>query len=148
MLGWPLSLEAQLKIDEAYFLMMQKLYFLLSFLRRLDEKLRHSKTGKNQDVWHKADLWCGFRLFFGRSIFSGYLISRMTGSPYQCCGSGSIPGLDPDLMGSLDPYPDPDLQSASGSRRTNMTHKHRKKFTGWGTDRCFLKVKTTASHSQ
>jgi hypothetical protein len=38
----------------------------------------------------------------------------------QCWACGS--GLDPDLMGSLDPYPDPQ----SGSRRAKMTHKRRK----------------------
>jgi hypothetical protein len=42
----------------------------------------------------------------------------------QCCGSGS--GLEPNLMGSLDPYLD--SQSGFGSRRAKMTHKHRKKL--------------------
>jgi hypothetical protein len=39
------------------------------------------------------------------------------------------PGLDPDLMGSLDSDPDPDSQSGygSGSKRAKMTHKNRKK---------------------
>ncbi len=32
--------------------------------------------------------------------------------------------LDPDSMGSLDPYPDPDSQSGSGCRRAKMTHKN------------------------
>jgi hypothetical protein len=27
---------------------------------------------------------------------------------------------------SVDPYPDPDLESGSGSRRAKMTHKNRK----------------------
>jgi len=44
----------------------------------------------------------------------------------HCCGSRS--GLDPDSMGSLDPYPDPDLQSRSGFKRPKMTLKHRKKL--------------------
>jgi hypothetical protein len=35
--------------------------------------------------------------------------------------------VDPDSMGSLDPNPDSDSQSESGSRRPKMTHKHRKK---------------------
>jgi hypothetical protein len=29
----------------------------------------------------------------------------------ECCGSGSVFGLDPDSMGSLDPYPHPDSKS-------------------------------------
>jgi hypothetical protein len=37
------------------------------------------------------------------------------------CGSGS--GLDPDLIGSVDPNPDPYFESGSGSRRAKMTHK-------------------------
>jgi hypothetical protein len=31
-------------------------------------------------------------------------------------------------MLSLDPYPDPDSQSGSGSRRAKITHKNRKKL--------------------
>jgi hypothetical protein len=40
----------------------------------------------------------------------------------QGCGSRS--GLDPDSIGSVNP----DSESGSGSRRTKMTHKSRKKF--------------------
>jgi hypothetical protein len=36
--------------------------------------------------------------------------------------------LDPDSLGSLDPYPDPDYESASGSRRAKMAQKNRKKL--------------------
>jgi hypothetical protein len=36
--------------------------------------------------------------------------------------------VDPDSMGPLDQYPDPDAQYGSGSRRAKMTHKHRKKI--------------------
>ncbi len=45
-------------------------------------------------------------------------------SQKKCCGSGSNV-LDPDLIGSLDLYPDPDLQSGSGSgcRRAKMALK-------------------------
>jgi hypothetical protein len=32
--------------------------------------------------------------------------------------------VDPNSIGSLDPYPDPDSQSGSGSRRAKITHKH------------------------
>jgi hypothetical protein len=43
----------------------------------------------------------------------------------QCCGSGSVSGsgLDPDSMESLDPYPDRDSQSGSGSRRANINQE-------------------------
>ncbi len=34
--------------------------------------------------------------------------------------------MDPDLLRSLDPYPDPD--SRSGSRGAKMTYKHRKRL--------------------
>ncbi len=34
--------------------------------------------------------------------------------------------MDPDLMGSLDPDPNPELRS--GSRRAKMARKHRKKL--------------------
>ncbi len=44
---------------------------------------------------------------------------------YKCCGSGSVSGLDPDSIGSVDP--DPYSESGSGSRRAKMIHKHRKK---------------------
>jgi hypothetical protein len=37
----------------------------------------------------------------------------------------SVVDLDP--TGSLDPFPDPDSQSGSGSRRGKMTHKNGKK---------------------
>ncbi len=40
------------------------------------------------------------------------------------CVAGSAVDPDPDSMGSLDPYPDPD--SLSGSTTAKMTHKHRK----------------------
>jgi hypothetical protein len=40
----------------------------------------------------------------------------------QCFGSGS--GSDPDS--SVDPYPDPNSEYGSGSRRAKMTHKSRK----------------------
>ncbi len=40
-----------------------------------------------------------------------------------CCGSGSVSGLDPDSIVSLDPYPD----SPSWFRRAKMIHKNRKK---------------------
>jgi hypothetical protein len=38
------------------------------------------------------------------------------------------PKLDPDSMGSLDPYPDSQSGSGSGSRMAKMTHKRRKMF--------------------
>jgi hypothetical protein len=38
----------------------------------------------------------------------------------------SFSAVDPDPLGSLDPFSDPD--SRSGSRRAKMTHKHRKKL--------------------
>ncbi len=43
----------------------------------------------------------------------------------QYCGSGS--GLDPDSMGSLDPYPQ--SGSGSGSRRAKMTQKNIRELT-------------------
>jgi hypothetical protein len=45
------------------------------------------------------------------------------------------PVLYPDSMGSLNPYPDPDLQSGSGfgTRRAKMTQKHRKKLINFIT---------------
>jgi hypothetical protein len=42
--------------------------------------------------------------------------------------SAAIHHLDPDSMGSLDPYPGPNSQSGSGSRKAKITHKQRKKF--------------------
>jgi hypothetical protein len=36
------------------------------------------------------------------------------------------PGLDPDSIGSLDPYPDSQYGSKSGSRRAKMTNKNKK----------------------
>jgi hypothetical protein len=42
----------------------------------------------------------------------------------QGCGSGSV--LDPDSIGSVDP--DPDSESASGSRQEKMAHNSRKKI--------------------
>jgi hypothetical protein len=54
----------------------------------------------------------------------------------QCCGSNSGSGLDPDSMGSLDPYPDPDCES--GWRRAKMTHKHRKKLINFMDAGCSL----------
>jgi hypothetical protein len=41
--------------------------------------------------------------------------------PYVSCMESSV--LDPDSMGSLDPYPDPDSQSVSRSRRAKDPHK-------------------------
>ncbi len=41
---------------------------------------------------------------------------------------GSGFGLDLDLFRSVDPYPAPDSESVSGSRRAKMTHKSRKKL--------------------
>ncbi len=41
-------------------------------------------------------------------------------------GFGSGSGCDPDSIRSVDP--DPYLESGSGSRRAQMTHKSRKKF--------------------
>jgi hypothetical protein len=38
------------------------------------------------------------------------------------------PDWIPDSMGSLDPYPDPDSQSGSGSRRGKMAQKNIKQF--------------------
>jgi hypothetical protein len=48
------------------------------------------------------------------------------------------PKLDPDSMGSLDPYPQ--SQSGSGSRRAIMTHKCRKKFKNFifRSAQCYL----------
>ncbi len=40
---------------------------------------------------------------------------------FQGCGSGS--GLDPYLIGSVDPDPDSESGSGSGSRRAKMIHK-------------------------
>jgi hypothetical protein len=40
----------------------------------------------------------------------------------------SVVDPDPNSMGSLDPYPDPNSQSGSGSRTAKTTHKHRKKL--------------------
>jgi hypothetical protein len=37
----------------------------------------------------------------------GTLVLKVTSSSEQCCGSG----LDPDSVGSLDPFLDPDSQS-------------------------------------
>ncbi len=50
----------------------------------------------------------------------------VSATKFQSCGSGSRSGseLDPNSMGSLDPYPD--SQPGSGSRRAKMTHKSRK----------------------
>jgi hypothetical protein len=42
----------------------------------------------------------------------------------QCFGSV----FDPDLIRSVNPFPDSDSESGSGSRRANKTHKRRKKF--------------------
>ncbi len=65
----------------------------------------------------------------------------------QCFGSGLDPiwigsrsGLDPESIRSVDP--DPDSESASGSRRAKMTHKNRKKFRNfifWGAGCSFWK---------
>jgi hypothetical protein len=45
-------------------------------------------------------------------------------SEVQDCGSGSVSGLDPDSIGSVDP----DSESGSGPRRAKMTHKSRNFF--------------------
>jgi hypothetical protein len=39
----------------------------------------------------------------------------------QCFGSGS--GLDPDSIRSMDPYPDSEFGSGSGSRRAKMAQR-------------------------
>jgi hypothetical protein len=43
------------------------------------------------------------------------ILDRFLISYKECCGSGSVSGLDPDSMGSLDPYPYPDSKSGSVS---------------------------------
>jgi hypothetical protein len=53
-----------------------------------------------------------------------YLLSFVCARVGQSCGSG----LDPDLMGPLDPYTDPDSQSGSGSKRAKMAQKNRKQL--------------------
>jgi hypothetical protein len=40
-------------------------------------------------------------------LFLKILFLTLFSSPKQCCGSGSVSGLDTDSVGSLDPYPDP-----------------------------------------
>jgi hypothetical protein len=40
----------------------------------------------------------------------------------QCFGSGF--GLELDSISSLDPFPDPDSESGTGSRGTKITHKN------------------------
>jgi hypothetical protein len=49
----------------------------------------------------------------------------------QGCGSGSVSGLDPDSIGSVDPDP----ESGSGFRRAKMTTKVEKnlKISCWMT---------------
>ncbi len=63
-------------------------------------------------------------MFEGLTTRAGWALFHPT-LPVLCAGDGKVPsgsgsGLDPDSMGSLDPYPDPD--SRSGSRRAKMTH--------------------------
>jgi hypothetical protein len=41
-------------------------------------------------------------------------------------------------MESLDPYPDPDSQSGSGSRRAKITHKNRKNVNEFPFLKCWM----------
>ena len=61
-------------------------------------------------------------MFEGLTTRAGWALFHPT-LPVLCAGDGKVPsgfvsGLDPDLMGSLDPA----LQSGSGSRQAKMTH--------------------------
>jgi hypothetical protein len=49
------------------------------------------------------------------SQMSSAFLSLKLLSYKECCGSRSVSGLDPDSMGSLDPYPHPDSKSGSVS---------------------------------
>ncbi len=65
--------------------------------------------------WSRGALGVGFLLCDSRSGFP------------QCFETGwDWIGLD--LIRSVDPNPDPDLESESGSKRAKMTHKNRKKL--------------------
>ena len=46
--------------------------------------------------------------------------------PFLPCVPSSV--SDPDSIRSMDPYPDPDSESGSGSRRADITYKSRKKL--------------------
>ncbi len=53
-------------------------------------------------------------------------------------GFGSGSGLDPYLIGPVDPDPYSESGSGSGSRRAKMTHKSRKKFVKVHVLKCWL----------
>ncbi len=57
----------------------------------------------------------------------GVLLSDSRFGFPQCFGS-ELDWIGLDLIRSVDPNPDPDLESGSGSKRAKMTHKNRKKL--------------------
>jgi hypothetical protein len=63
-----------------------------------------------------------------------HLVLNIWNTSIQGYGSGS--GLDPDPIGSVDPYPD--SESGSGFRRPKMTHKRRQKFLKVHVLKCWM----------
>ncbi len=71
--------------------------------------------------------WSGLKVHTEKLGWTNFPQKRFIFS--QCCGSGSVSGLEPDSLGSLDPYLDPDSQSgSSGSRRAKMVQKNMKEL--------------------
>ncbi len=99
-----------------------------------EQLLKHRHKIKFKAFWSLPIQFCLFQSYRNR-----IWIYEVQSTQKTVLWIGSVSRLEPDSMGSLDPYSDPD--SRSRPRRAKMTKKHRKKLLGHKTGKFQFLIK-------